>query len=215
MSAHHQIHSRADTLCRMICLCRLLSANLTFPVTLSCIPLLCPSLSLASLSFTSLGTEACTVLCLSLPPTSGRMRDTTYNLGPDSSIFWPHQHHRWDLISLLSISAPPPSSSPFLPSSSPSFLYSSSSSRLSAFPLFPSGNDSHICLPPAPPASQTFIGRGRARADFSLQRPQGCGRQWAVPPWAACSSLQPCLLLALLGDVWLSLGPWREPNFFS
>lgn len=148
----------------MLWLCHLLSATLTRLVTLSwhilSIPLLCLCLSLASLSFTYLGTKACTALCLSSPQGT---RDPTCDLGADPLIFWPRQHHRQDLISLLSISAPlPPPPLSFLPPPLPS---STPPPALgSAFPLFPSGNDSHICLPPASPASQTFIVRGRAGA---------------------------------------------------
>lgn len=176
------------------------------------VPLLCPCFSLASLPFTYLGDKG---LHSSLLISPQGMRDPTHDLGADPPIFWPHQHHRRDLISLSSISVlplPPPPLSflpPPLPSSTPPPALGS------AFPLFPSGNDSRFCLPPAPPASQTFIGRGRARADFSLQRPRGCGRQWAFAPVGSMFFPAALPAQAFLEDVWLSLGPWREFDFFS
>lgn len=43
----------------------------------------------------------------------------------------------------------------------------------------------HICLPPALPASPVFIQKGHSASRFRLQRPRGGDRRPGVLPWAA------------------------------
>ena len=73
----------------------------------------------------------------------------------------------------------------------------------------------HICLPPALPASPVFIQKGRSASRFRLQRPRGGNTQPSVLPWAASARLQPSGERAWLGlEISASPGPVeRSPAF--